>query len=688
MKSKQKRSAKYRTSRLPRLRVNFFDAQDRARRASRRLVGAYIVVTIIIVLGVTSIVGFVLYSYSSTGYDMTRGAFDVEQSPILTGNYEDLGDFVARNAPILGVAALLTTLFILGASLVKTSLLSSGGGKVAADMGGTLVPADVQDPLRRRLRNVVEEMAIASGVPVPEIYVLEEENSINAFAAGFTPSDAAVAVTRGTLELLDRNELQGVIAHEFSHILNGDMRLNIRLMGILYGILILGLIGRMIVRGGHHRSIISSRRDRGAPVILVIGLGLAVLGSIGVFFARVIKASVSRQREYLADASAVQFTRQKDGIANALKKIGGYSEGSLIKSTDPEEVSHMLFGTGAKFFGLYATHPPLVQRIQALDPNFKPADFPRVDPRRHRSVGYPDAIHSGLAGDITTALADGGEAVLADSIAETVGDPESEHIEYAQQLRQSVPESLYRAAHSQDFAYLLTVALILDRSGKTLDRQLSLAKEQLGTERARLLQRYYEELAQTGAEYRLPLLAIAFPALKLRPTQELGYLASLARRMIEIDGEIDFYEYCFYRILTSNLGLAIDPSGRRTATRSRKKELRMAAVDLLRILANYGHESHEQSDAAFRAGCAVLGDWARDHEYQSDQSFTVAALDHSLDVLLGLNSKGNETLLRAISATAAHDARLSIGEAELIRAVCATLDYPLPPILVHRSPGK
>ena len=172
--------------------------------------------------------------------------------------------------------------------MFKTSVLSSGGGAVATQMGGTLVPASVQDPLRRRLRNVVEEMAIASGVPVPEIYVLEEESGINAFAAGYTPSDAAVAVTRGTLELLDRDELQGVIAHEFSHILNGDMRLNIRLMGVLFGIMVLGLIGRLIVRGGYHASIVSSRRDRGTPVVLIIGLGLAILGAIGMFFARVI----------------------------------------------------------------------------------------------------------------------------------------------------------------------------------------------------------------------------------------------------------------------------------------------------------------------------------------------------------------------------------------------------------------
>jgi len=652
--------------------VNFFDAQDRARQTSRRLIAAYIVATITIVLAVTAIVGIALFNFSSAGYDTAANPGSVK------------GEFFAQQTPILIGTAILTTLFILGASLFKTSVLSAGGGRVATGMGGTLVPADVQDPLRRRLRNVVEEMAIASGVPVPEIYVLEEESSINAFAAGFTPSDAAVAVTRGTLELLDRDELQGVIAHEFSHILNGDMRLNIRLMGVLFGIMVLGLIGRLIVRGGHHTSIVSSRRNRGTPVALVIGLGLVVIGGIGVFFARIIKAGISRQREYLADASAVQFTRQSSGIANALKKIGGYSAGSLIKSADPEEVSHMLFGTGARLRGMFATHPPLVERIQALDPSFKASDFPRVDSRQRRATASPDALHRGLAGDVTTALASGGTA-LADSIAETVGQPESEHIEYAQHLRQSVPESLYEAAHSSEFAYLLTIALILHRDGNTVERQLALAKEQLGAQRVRLLQRYYEELATISAEYRLPLLAIAFPALKLRPAQQLSYLVSLATRMIEIDGEIDFYEYCFYRILMSSLGQAIDPSGRRTAVRARKKELRSAAINLLRVLADYGHETQEQSNAAFQAGRETLGPWAQDYDFQSDYSYTVAVLDHSLDVLLGLNSKGKESLLRAISATAAHDATLAIGEAELIRAVCATLDYPLPPILVRRT---
>jgi len=649
--------------------VNFFAAQDQARRASRRLVFAYILATAAIVLGVTTVVGIALFNFTQAGYGHSVRSFVAQQAPILIGT------------------AVLTTLFIVGASLFKTSVLSAGGGRVATDMGGTLVPADVQDPLRRRLRNVVEEMSIASGVPVPEIYVLEEESGINAFAAGFTPSDAAIAVTRGTLELLDRNELQGVIAHEFSHILNGDMRLNIRLMGVLFGIMVLGLIGRLIIRGGHHTSIVSSRRNRGAPVVLIIGLGLAILGGIGVFIARIIKAGVSRQREFLADASAVQFTRQNEGIANALKKIGGYSAGSLIKSADPEEVSHMLFGSGAKFSGLFATHPPLTERIQALDPSFRESDYPAVDPREFRRGGTADATRAGFAGDITTALASAGSAVLDESLAETVGQPDSEHIEYAQHLRQSIPESLYAAAHSADFAYLLTIALILDRTGRNVERQLVLAREQLGAERAKLLRRYYDDLADTGAEYRLPLLAVAFPALKLRPSQELSFLVSLATRMIEVDGEIDLYEYCFYRILMSNLGQAIDPTGRRSATRARRRKLQSAAIDLLRVLADYGHDSEAHSASAFEAGRATLGKWAQEYGYESDRKLTVTVLDRSLDVLLGLNSKGKETLLRAISITAAHDRKLAVPEAELIRAVCATLNYPLPPILVRRKSG-
>jgi len=628
---------------------------------------AYIAATIAMIIGVTAIVGFAAFSYSDAGL----------------GYSYTVGQFIRSQAPLLSITAVVTAIFIFGSSLYKTSVLSAGGGRVASEMGGTLIPTDVQDPLRRRLRNIVEEMAIASGVPVPEIYVLEEEPGINAFAAGFSTSDAAIAVTRGTLELLDRNELQGVIAHEFSHILNGDMKLNVRLMGVLFGIMALGLIGRMIIRGGYHASLMSGRRDRGHPVIFIVGIGLTILGGIGVFFARAIKASVSRQREFLADASAVQFTRQSEGIANALKKIGGYSEGSKINVADPEQVSHMLFGSGAKLAGMFATHPPLIERIQALDPHFKEQDYPHVDPRRHRVQHEEQAQHAAFSGDITTAFASGGTKVLSESIAESVGNPEMEHVEFAQSLRRSIPADLYDAAHSSQLAFLLSIALVLDRSERIVERQLSLLNEQLGAERTQMIRRFYDQLAATKGEYRLPLLEILFPALKLRPAPELNYLVELTTKLIEVDGEIELYEFCFYRIMISSLNQALNPTGK-DQPRRRRSELRSSAVDLLRIIADYGHDADSERIAAFANGAKTLGAWAHGEQFQSVRENTVTKLNRCLDILLGLNSKGQEALLRAVSATAAYDGQLSIAEAELIRAVCATLNYPLPPILVHR----
>lgn len=637
--------------------MNFFDAQDRARRASKWLVVVYVVATALIVAGVTLIVAFAFgaYSNNAAGADPTR---------------------------LLVTTAVVTTLFIFGASLFKTSLLSGGGGRVATQMGGTLIAADVQDPLRRTLRNVIEEMAIASGVPVPEIYVLEEESGINAFAAGYSPGDAAIAVTRGTLELLNRDELQGVIAHEFSHILNGDMRLNIRMMGVLFGILALGLIGRVITRGGFHANLLGRSRNRGAPVVLIIGLGLVILGAIGVFFARLIKAAVSRQREFLADASAVQFTRQSSGIANALKKIGGYSEASYLQAADPEEISHMLFGSGSRLFGLFATHPPLTERIKALDPAFDEQDYPQVEAMAEHAHPASRGDEE-LAPGLTSALA--GAVILPEAIAESVGHPEAEHIEYAQQIRRSIPESLYAAAHSTELAYLLTLALVLDRSGNVVERQLGLIEERMGDKRARLIRNLYKQLNETNEAFRLPLLEISFPALKLRPAPQLAYLIDMTSRLIQVDDNIDLYEYCVFRILTNSLGQAIDPSGRRAPARAPKRELRQAAVNLLAIVADHGHEDVSTHQQAFDAGTRILGKWASDVKIQPQPEYTVDILAHSLDILLRLNGKGRRKLLRAIVEVADHDKRLTIVEAELIRVVCATLDCPLPPVLIHES---
>lgn len=644
--------------------MNFFDAQDKARRSTRRLVILYLLATAGIIVGVAMVVAVVLWM---------AGPMD---------RHTPFGQFVPNILPLLAFVALLVAVFIMGATAYKTSSLSSGGSKVAESMGGTLVPPNVQDLALQRLRNVVEEMAIASGTPVPDIYVLEQEGGINAFAAGYETGDAAVAVTRGTLNLLNREELQGVIGHEFSHILNGDMRLNIRLMGILYGIMVISLIGRSILRGSHW----TGRRARGQGLVVVAALGLTILGWIGIFVARVIKAKVSRQREYLADASAVQFTRQTDGIANALKKIGGYHSGSYIQATDPEEVSHMLFGTGSRLSGLFATHPPLTERIQALDPGFTSSDYPVVNLETRDSVAG-ETRAAGLHGGQSATVA-GGEAPadLASTITDMVGDPGIEHLQIAAMIRSSVPETLYDAAHSHDLAYLLAVALVLDRSGKVSERQLGIVNERLGAERTRLIRQYYEAITEAGPEYRLPLVEIAYPALKRRPAPELNYLIDLAGRLIEVDGEIDLYEYCYYRILVTNLNQAIEPLAKRRTYKASREPVRKAAIELLRIVARHGHADIEEQKQAFRAGATLFGEWGGKFDFEANHDYSIQVLDESLEVLLALNGAGKKSLLNAVTATAMWDRKLRLEEAELIRAICASLACPLPPILLDIQP--
>jgi len=630
--------------------MNFFEAQDSARRATRGLIAAYIAATLLIVAGVTAIVGFAIFG---------------------TQQEADPG--------VLVFTALATILLIVGATLYKTAQLSSGGGRVARDLGGILVPPDVSDPLRRRLRNVVEEMSIASGVPVPEIYVLEHEPGINAFAAGFTSGDAAIAVTRGTLEILDRDELQGVVAHEFSHVLNGDMRLNIRMMGVLFGILVLGLIGRLILRGSYHGGIARSRRGRGSAPVLLIGLGLVVLGSVGVFFARIVKAAVSRKREYLADASAVQFTRQTDGIANALKKIAGLTQHSYLRAADPEEVSHMLFAHGARFSSLFATHPPLIDRIQALQPGFKPSDIARID-SPSMAPGRVDSRVSGFAEGAANF-----DLTRQTPIIDTIGNPTLQHVLYANALRGGFPEELYEAAHSQILAPLLVLAIFVSRNEQRAAPSFDFLARQLGEQRAGLIRNLHNLLGSGGAEWRLPLIEIAFPALRQMPAQRIEFLLDIGQQLIEQDGEIELHEFCLYRILKLNLGHALAPTAKHR--RASKADVRRAALTLLAIIADRGHTSADDGERAFRAGIAQFGAWAAQAEFDVP-SQPVVALRDSLDTLQRMSHSARQSTVQAVAAVISEDRELTAAEAELLRAICASLMCPLPPLAVRNTHGR
>src|SRR5690606_5556844 len=367
-------------------------------------------------------------------------------------------------------------------SLYKTMLLSGGGGVVARSLGGVRVSADTTDPAQRRLLNVVEEMAIASGVPMPEVYLLEQEEGINAFAAGHSPANAAIGITQGALQTLTRAELQGVIAHEFSHILNGDMRLNIRLMGLLFGLLAIAIVGRTVLR------LTSGSRDRkgGVAAVMAIALAVMLIGYVGLFLGRLIQAAVSRRREALADASAVQFTREPGGLVGALVKIGASQSGSAIADPQAEEVAHMLFAPGMN--RLFATHPPLLARLQALEPTFNPK---RIEVARQRLLAQQAQAREQAAraaaepasaaqrlGDLT-----GGGAlapVLAGGLVDTVGNPGLAHMALARQIRESLPLMISTAERHPQSAQALLLALALDTDASLRARQRAYVSTHFG----------------------------------------------------------------------------------------------------------------------------------------------------------------------------------------------------------------
>jgi Zn-dependent protease with chaperone function len=620
--------------------MNFFEHQDKARRQSRFLIVMFSLSVLAIVAAVDALV------YFAVGPD-----------PVL----------------LLSIT-LITAGVILGASAVRTLQLRGGGGEVVQAMGGTLVDGETTDPLRRRLRNVVEEMAIASGVAVPEIYVLEHEQGINAFAAGYSPADAAVAVTRGTLENLDRDELQGVIAHEFSHILNGDMRLNIRLIGLLFGILVIAVIGRKLLYSARF-----ARDSRNAAPTVMAGLAVVVLGYIGLFFGRWIKAAVSRQREFLADASAVQFTRNPEGIGNALKKIGALYAGSFMTS-DSEEIGHMLFARGMGY-QMFATHPPLEKRIEAIDPSFRPeqlADLAREMDRhaRARKAEAEEAERKSRAEasmrgiDPTEMLTDLG------TLAERIGQPGVEQALTAALLTARVPDPLERAAHSDEWAAELVCSLLLDEDSEVRERQLLMVARALGGGSEAQVRQLHEMVRGQPRAIRLPLVEMAFPQIRRRPERELVDFMRLLEHLGKADGRLDLHEFALTRLVNAQIRDALRPARSGPTGRRRLTALRTEAAELMAVLARYGHpEDDEAAEAAFAAGMTELEGQVPPMPRAEGW---VGRLDDIISRLDELRPASRQALVVALLRCASHDRTVVDDELDLLRVVCGLLHVPLP----------
>lgn len=646
--------------------MNFFQHQEAARSASRRLVVLFTLGVLAVVLAINLIVLFAIATAEQHGVVLINP--ELRHTGFLP-------DFAAWAAARPGTI-LLTTLIVLGviglASLYKTVVLSGGGGVVARSLGGVRISPDTTDPQQRRLLNVVEEMAIASGVPMPEVYLLEQESGINAFAAGHNPANAAIGVTRGTITTLNRAELQGVIAHEFSHILNGDMRLNLRLMGLLFGLLVIAMIGRTVLRLSSGSSSRSSK-DKGLGPIMLIAFGVLIIGYVGLFFGRLIQAAISRHREALADASAVQFTRDPTGLRGALVKIGALSNGSKIGNPEVDEVAHMLFAPGMR--RLFATHPALEDRIKAIDPRFDPKEFDRVRAQLLSEETKTEAAPKPTAAERLESIIN--IPGVAPAVAGLVGNPGTIHMRVARQIRKSLPEAIVVAGRHPSSARALLLALALDTNSEARERQKQFIAQQIGAPVASAVSELQSAIDALEPEQRLPALFGAFPALRQLTREDRMQLMFGLNGMLQREGRVSLHSYVLRKLAQVHLHDDLSP-----AARTRQLTLNVVQNDiqvLFSVLAQHGHENEVAARRAYEAGVHHLLPRARP-EFAASAHWA-QPLDLALSRLDRLAPIAKEQLVEAMVKTVTHDQQLTLGESELLRAVCATLHCPLPPLI-------
>jgi len=642
--------------------VDFFARQAASRRQSRWMVFLFVLAVIAIVIAIDLVVV------------TTIAILTVQDDGGLLASQ----DFSLTRFPLVIV---FTTIVVLGtigfSSLARTVSLASGGGKVAEQLGGTRVGADTADPLKQRLRNVVEEMAIASGVPVPQVYVLEREAGINAFAAGYSPANAAIAVTRGALVNLNRDELQGVIAHEFSHVLNGDMRLSTRMIGLLFGLTVIAMIARTILRivprgGGGGR-----KGGGGLAVVIVAALIVLALGWIGLFFGRLIQAAVSRNRESLADASAVQFTRDPQGLRNALVKIGALGAGSRFADADAEEVAHMLFAPGIR--RAFATHPPLEERIREIDPRFQPSEFAEVRRRlgEERVMAEEEAARVAPAAGRRGGLLEGAVVLAPAAVAGLVANPGTEHVLRAQAVLQSLPPSFQHAARQPVHATALFIALAVDTTPEARERQLAFISQQLGGDFHGQVQVMLAEVDALASVQRMPALLQVFAALSQLGRAERVTLLKCLNGLLVRESRVSVFGYALRKLAQVQLQDNLDPRRRASgflSAQGARDELQL----LFSVLAIEGSADEQSARKAYEAGMEGLLPGIRPPMLRL--AHWPPKLDAALSRLDRLQPAAKERLVEALVTAISHDGRMTVPESELLRLICAVLHCPLPPL--------
>lgn len=634
--------------------MDFFGHQDDARKRSSLLVFYYVLAVIFIILAVYA--AFMLTLFGAEMKMKGSGSLDFTK---------------LWNTQIFLYVVIGTVIIVVTGTLYKISQLAKGGEAVARMLGGRKVPANTNDPAERRLLNIVEEMAIASGTPVASVYVLDDEQGINAFAAGFAPADAVVAATRGCIAQLSRDELQGVIAHEYSHILNGDMRLNIKLTGILHGILLISLIGYWIMRSSGSRG--SSRSKKGGGQLVILGLLLWIIGYIGIIFGKLIKSAVSRQREFLADASAVQFTRNPAGIAGALKKIGGFSDGSRIVSKNAEQASHFFFANGltSSMASAFATHPPLQERIARIDPTFNASQ---------RGGDGATASSSSAAAGVTSGFASGHAEinVKTDDVVASVGQPGQNHLAFASRILSSIPPTVEEAIRNPSSARAAVYCLLLSD-----DEAVSLAQKKHLAANAEAscmqeLRKLEAEISKLGPEYRIPLADIAVTALKEMSSEQHARFVANVEWLTAADREVDLFEYALRALIQRRLQPVFGTVNKVPIQFYDLKPLASDACHLMSCIAYWGADVMDDAARAFSAGVAKMGIGER--QISDVKQCGLDTVDKAIEKLNQSSPVIKKRVIQGCIECIALDGKITVSEAELVRAIADGLDCPIPPI--------
>jgi Zn-dependent protease with chaperone function/uncharacterized tellurite resistance protein B-like protein len=680
--------------------MDFFGYQDQANRSTRKLIVLFVlaIVTIIVFIYIATVLLFV----PPEGLEEDTGLYILKllsrknfslPSGVGIGNW-----LIDRQwwypKWFFSLAVILSVLIVCG-SAFKNSQLHRGGRTVASMLGGRLILPETTDPDERRLLNVVEEMAIASGTPVPAVYLMEQEPGINAFAAGYTQKDMVIGVTMGSIRLLSRDELQGVIAHEFSHILRGDMRLNMRLMGTVFGITMIAMIGYFILRftttgirlgsSGSRSGKMGGKGGGGGlgAAILIMGVLLYVIGYLGVFFGNLIKSAIARQREYLADASSVQFTRNPAGLAGALKKIGGLSSGSRILSPHAHEASHFYFCNGLKrsFFQFLATHPPLANRILRLDPSFT-GEFPKIESPQVQTVPDSKLVSELSAGPPISFKAEL-EAIDAQKFIANIGILTSDQIDYAAGLRKNLPEELHEALKESAGAAAVVLSLLLSRDESVRPLQIreieQHAPEAISGEIAKLS----SVVQGLEPDMRIPLVDWGMPALRNLSDRQYTQFRSIMESLISADKHLDLFEFCLQRMVRRYLDshfYKIKPSQMKYA---RTEQVLPEALHLLSALAWAGSSSETEAQMAFSAGSEQLNLSERkefDLEPESE-SMDLSRMDQVLQQLSLARPYVKKNLLFSCAHTVTSDGQVLEAERELLRAIADSLELPVPPFI-------